>query len=58
MSYAHTKRRKTIKRLKKQWPQRWPFKFQSHCEDVRRQLLGPCTGTLEDIMARLKGIEL
>lgn len=51
MSYAHTKRRKNIARLKKQSPLKWREELQKIADAVRRKNDGPLIGSLADIMA-------
>lgn len=50
MSHAHTARRKTIARLKRQHPRNWLAKFHDHCLEQKRKLDGPLTGTLQDVI--------
>ena len=55
LSYAHTQRRKTIKRFKEEFagqlhPDRWYLKFRGHVDRFVKERLGPPIGTLEDIV--------
>lgn len=50
MSYSHTKRRKTIKKLKKQ-SEDWLNILQDIGYDVRIKNQGKCLGSIEQILA-------
>ena len=50
MSHAHTTRRKTIARFKRQYPKNWLAKFHDHCQATRKALDGPCVGSLQDVI--------
>ena len=53
MSYAHTKRRKLIKHLKKNYPTKWYTKFsETITEDVIKRL-GEPLGTLAEIFKEI-----
>lgn len=49
MSYAHTKRRKLIAKLKRQEQRKWRAAFTEHCAAVRKKLDGPRLGSLESL---------
>ena len=50
MSYAHTKRRKTIAALKRKHGNHWRGHFNTMRFLIKRKQQGPCLGTLEDIL--------
>ena len=54
MSYSHTQRKKTIKRFKKQYGNRWYDPFREFVKELVKKRLGPPIGTLEDILREVK----
>lgn len=59
MSYAHTQRRKLIRRLKRKHIDRfsktpdrkkWLPEFFSRCDQAATEIAGPCLGTLQDAL--------
>jgi hypothetical protein len=50
MSYLHTQRRKTIRRFKEKFGNKWYAKFVEHTSRIVSERLGPPIGTLESLM--------
>jgi len=50
MSYSHTKRRKTIKRLKKEFGSKFYTHLQEIADNICKKQDGPLLGNLEEIL--------
>jgi hypothetical protein len=50
MSYAHTKRRKNIKRFKKWYPNAWRTALKHDADEIMKKNDGPIIGSLEKII--------
>lgn len=50
MSYSHTKRRKTIAKLKRKYPTNWQNEFDLIRQKCIQKLDGKFIGSLEDIL--------
>ena len=55
MSYAYTQRKKVVRRLKKEFGDKWYHEYQRITDDIRAEQDGPCIGSLQDIMDVQRG---
>jgi len=58
MSYAHTQRRKVIKKFKKKSERSWYKLFRASVDEIKREMEGPPIGTLEDILNLRRELKL
>jgi len=58
MSYAHTQRRKVIKKFKKKSERSWYKLFREYVDKIKREMEGPPIGTLEDILNLRRELKL
>jgi len=56
MSYAKNQRRKSIRRFKKEFGEKWQPPFRKHVDEIRSKKDGPFIGTLQEIMDRQRRI--
>lgn len=54
MSYQHTQRRKTVKRFKGKYGDKWYTRFREHVDGLVAERLGPPIGTLEEIVTEAR----
>ena len=50
LSYSHTQRRKTVRRFKEKFGNKWYARFVEDTSRIVAERLGPPIGTLEDVM--------